>query len=159
MEDKKEKNTKDVYKELKEKHSGLPEYDKLNHLFEISTCENTDFLLRQIIRKIMDKYENYSALIEELMQGDSKMSNYYQWKTLDEDKKMKLMELYKEIMLKIRSATELSLDTDEEKEAKFVEELLENWNSLRSELKNCIKELKEGWKTKIDMKERIEYMG
>ena len=72
---------------------------------------------------------------------------------------MKLMELYKEIMLKIRSATELSLDTDEEKEQKFVEELLENWNSLRSELKNCIKELKEGWKTKIDMKERIEYMG
>ena len=158
--EKEEKSAEELYSELVKKYSELPDFDLLNNAFEISTVESKDFLLREIIKKIIERMQGFSQLIEELMQGDAKLSNMYEWKTLDDDMKKKITEIYRDIMIKIRAALELSLDSTEAKEADFVKELYENWQKLKPRLKNLVLQLKEAWKKDVDaINERLEYMG
>ena len=154
-----EVSVEESYIELRKKYPDLPEFNDINNEFEIATIEKPDFLLREIIRKITEKLDGFSTLIEELMQGDTKMSNIYEWKTMDDEMKKNVLEIYKNIMKKIRSALELSLDHSEEKEAAFVKELFDNWAALKPKLKKFVSGLKETWKKDIDITEKLEYMG
>lgn len=156
-----EKSIKEVYTELtnKYKNKKLPGFDELNLYFEISTIEGPDFLLRHIIKKIAERMEGFAGIIEDLMQGDTKMSNMYEWKALDDDTKNELMEVYRTIMAETRAAVELSLEPSEEKEAEYLAAIFGVWTSIRPKLKSFVSKLKNSWKKDISVSEKLAYMG
>src|SRR3989344_1527142 len=66
--------TEKQYNELRKKHK-LPEFKDIDFEFEISDLEETNFLLRAIIRRIAEKLDFYSTMLEEVLQPDT--SNLY----------------------------------------------------------------------------------
>jgi len=154
-----EKPIKDTYVELKGKYSLLPDYDVINHEFEICLIDKHDFLLRSVIRRIIERFEGYCMLIEELMQGDSKMSNMTEWRSMNDDTKKSILETYRQLMIEMRSALETSLETSEEKEAELVKRLFDKWLAVKPELKRFVTGLKDSWKEDKSISEKLEYMG
>ena len=62
--------TEKQYNELKKKFR-LPEFNDINHEFELSDLEQTSFLLRETIRRIAEKLDFYTAVLEGVLQPDA----------------------------------------------------------------------------------------
>ena len=148
------------YNELRKKLK-LPEFKSLDSEFEISDLEETNFLLRAIIRRIAEKLDFYTTMLEEILQPDT--SNLYamhETKFFDEDEKKQMYELYTKLMNFNRQSIEVSLEHNENKEADFINSLFDEWKSLKQELLRFVKKMRASWKTEeADIKEDLGYLG
>jgi len=148
------------YNELKKKLK-LPEFRELDSEFEISDLEETNFLVRAIIRRIAEKLDFYSTMLEEVLQPDT--SNLYamhETKFFDEDEKKQMYELYTKLMNFNRQSIEVSLEQNEKNEADFITNLLNEWKVLKQELLRFVKKMRASWKTEeADIKEDLGYLG
>ena len=87
------KETEKQYNELKKKYK-LPDFKEIDFEFEVSDLEETNFLLRAIIRRIAEKLDFYSTMLEEILQPDT--SNLYamhEIRHFDDDEKKQMYEL------------------------------------------------------------------
>ena len=152
--------TEKQYSELKKKLN-LPDFKEIDLEFEISDLEETNFLLRNIIRRMEEKLDFYSTMLEELLQPDT--SNLYamhETRYFDDDEKKQMYELYTKLMSFNRQSIEVSLTHNEKDEADFVNNLFNNWKILRQELLVFVKKIKDSWKTEeADIKEDLGYLG
>ena len=147
------------YNELRKKHK-LPEFKEIDFEFEISDLEETNFLLRAIIRAIAEKLDFYSTMIEEILQPDT--SNLYamhETRFFDEDEKKLMYELYTKLMNLNRQSIEVSLERNEKDEADFINNMFNEWKILRQELIRLVKKMRASWKTEADIKEDLGYLG
>jgi len=79
---------KEAYDKLKKDHPILPEFDKINKEFQLSTIENEDFLLSEIKGKIADTIEPVIQVIERVIQPDPNMlSDMYESTCSQKEKK------------------------------------------------------------------------
>jgi len=154
------KETEKQYNELRKKLK-LPEFKEINFEFEIRDLEETNFLLRSIIRRMEERLDFYSTMLEELLQPDT--SNLYamhETRYFDDDEKKQMYGLYSKIMSFNRQSIEVSLSHNEKEEADFISTLFNDWKSLRQELLRFVKKIKESWKTEeTDIKEDLRYLG
>ena len=147
------------YIELKNKYK-LPEFKDMDFEFEISDLEETNFLLRAIIRKIAEKLDFYSTMLEEILQPDT--SNLYamhETRFFDEKEKNVMYDLYKKLMDFNRASIELSLGHNERNEADFINQFFEEWNALKQELLKFVNKMRTSWKEEVDIKEDLRYLG
>ena len=154
------KEIKNQYSELRKKLR-LPEFKETDFEFEISDLEETNFLLRAIIRRIAEKLDFYSTMIEEILQPDT--SNLYamhETRYFDDDEKKQMYELYTKLMNFNRQSIEVSLGHNEKEEAEFINNLLNEWKTLKMELLKLVKKIRASWKTEeADIKEDLGYLG
>src|SRR3989338_5437888 len=147
------------YTELKKKHM-LPEFREIDFEFELSDFEETSFLLRAVIRRMEEKLDFYSTMLEEILQPDA--SNLYamhETRYLDDDEKKRLYEIYAKLMGFNRQSIEVSLSHSEKDEAEFIISFLEQWKPLKSELLKFVRKMKDSWKAEeADIKEDLRYM-
>ena len=68
-------------------------------------------------------------------------------------------EYYKQAGRLAREALELSLEEDDDKNAKFVNEVFDEWASLMSDMKLIVLALKNSWRDEIKLKEQLKYLG
>ena len=152
--------TEKQYNELRKKHK-LPEFKDIDFEFEISDLEETNFLLRAIVRRIAEKLDFYSTMLEEILQPDT--SNLYamhETRYFDEDEKKQMYGLYAKLMNFNRQSIEVSLQHNEKDEADFVKDLFDEWKSLKQELLRFVKKMRASWKTEeADIKEDLGYLG
>ena len=148
------------YNELKKKHN-LPEFKEIDFEFEISDLEETTFLLRNIIRRIAEKLDFYSTMLEEVLQPDT--SNLYamhETKYLNEDDKNSMYELYTKLMNLNRQSIEVSLERNERNEADFINNVFAEWKKLKEELLKFVRKMRASWKAEeADIKEDLGYLG
>ena len=148
------------YIELRKKYK-LPEFKEMDFEFELSDIEETTFLLRAIIRRMEEKLDFYSTMLEEILQPDT--SNLYamhETKFFDEDEKKQMYELYTKLMNFNRQSIEVSLEHNENKEADFINSLFDEWKSLKQELLMFVRKMRASWKAEeADIKEDLGYMG
>ena len=148
------------YNELKKKLN-LPEFREIDFEFEISDLEETSFLLRAIIRRIAEKLDFYSTMIEEVLQPDA--SNLYamhEIRYFDENEKKQMYELYIKLMNFNRQSIELSLERNEKDEADFINNFLHDWKGIKNELLKFVKKMRDSWRTEeADIKEDLGYLG
>ena len=152
-------DTEKQYNELRKKHK-LPEFKELDTELELQDMEKTAYLLREIIRKIGEKLDFYSRVIEEILQPDT--SNIYalhESRFFDEKEKKAMYDVYVKIMNLSRHSLEVSLDNDEEKEAELIGRFFEEWKDLKAELLKYSRKMKDSWKPWADIKEDLGYMG
>ena len=154
------KETEKQYNELRKKFK-LPEFMEIDFEFEISDLEETSFLLRAIIRRIAEKLDLYSSMLEELLQPDA--SNLYamhETRYFDDDEKKQMYELYTKLMNLNRMSIEVSLQHDGKEEAEFINNLFDEWKMLKQELLRFVKKMRVSWKTEeADIKEDLGYLG
>jgi len=147
-----------TYNKLKEKYS-LPDFDELNNEFELSTIECEEFLLRKIRKKIADKINAMCEFLEGLLSPDTTMANLYEYKAFDDNERKKIFELYKRLKVLEKLALELSLNRDDEKDAKFIKDVFSLWNKIKTEITTFIKKIKDFWENESTKEYKAGYFG
>ena len=154
------KEIEQQYSELKKRHK-LPEFREIDSEFEISDLEETNFLLRAIVRRIAEKLDFYSTMLEDILQPDT--SNLYamhEIRYFDDDEKKQMYGLYAKLMNFNRQSIEVSLMHNEKEDADFISSLSNEWKSLKQELLKFVKKMRASWKTEeADIKEDLGYLG
>lgn len=147
------------YSELRKKFK-LPEFKEIDFEFEISELEETNFLLRGVTRRIVERLDFYTTVIEENLQPDT--SNLYamhETRYFDEYEKKQMYDLYRKLMNFNRQSIEISLRRNEMEEADFINKFFNEWKQLKEELIFYVKKMKDSWKTETDIKEDLGYLG
>jgi hypothetical protein len=146
------------YNKLKKKYN-LPEFNKIDFEFEISSLESSKFLLRNIINKINEKIDNLLKILEELLNPDaSTFSSLYELRYFDDEEKKDIYNLFKKLMLFSRKSLATSLSNNEKEEAIFINEIFNEWNDIKSQLLEYVKKMEDAWKKETDIKEDLEYL-
>lgn len=138
----------------------LPEFKDIDFEFEISDLEETNFLLRAIVRRIAEKLDFYTTMLEEILQPDA--SNLYamhETRFFEENEKNQMYDLYRKLMDFNRQSIEVSLSRNEQNEAELISNISNEWKSLKNQLLGFVKKMRASWKTEIDIKEDLRYMG
>ena len=91
------------YNKLSKKYK-LPKFNELDSEFEVSNLENERFLIKSILRKIVEKLEFYIEVIGNLVHPDaSSLTTMYEVRFFSEDEKNNMYGLFKKMMIFDRS--------------------------------------------------------
>lgn len=153
------KDLEKQYNELRKRFK-LPEFKEIDFELEISDFEETNFLLRAIIRRVAEKLDFYTTMVEETLQPDA--SNLYamhETRHFDDAEKKSMFDLYRKLMDFNRRSIENSLEHDENSEAGLINEFFDEWKDIKKELSRFVKKMRVSWKTETDIKEDIGYLG
>ena len=102
--------TEKQYGELRKKYR-LPEFKEINYEFELSDLDETDFLIKSIVKRIAEKLDFFTGLFEDLLQPDgSNLSAMHESRVFEDDEKKEAFDLYRKLMFLSRRAVELSLN-------------------------------------------------
>ena len=152
-------NIQKSYDTLKVRYN-LPAFEILNNEFEIACIENDTFLLREIRRKIADKIEFYTHMLESILQPDAaSVINMHEYRAFDETRKKALFALYKELMSLFRTALILECVLDDKEEVAFIIDVVKKWPLFKKELAKVAEQLKNSWTDDTDVSEDLEYLG
>lgn len=149
---------KKQYEELRKTHS-LPEFKEMDSYFEISSIEQTSLRLCDIRKKMTEKIELFSNLLEEVLHPNSDLCSLYETGFFEDNEKDKLFNLYKRLMLISRESLKLSLENNEAEDADFVKTLFKEWLSMKRDLSAMIEQLKKAWSAEEHHKFKAEYLG
>jgi len=137
---------KKEYEKLSDKYN-LPEFSKLNEIFDIEEIDiDTEFLLRKIRRTISDKTTNYLRFIEIILNPSNAPMFFFRLinKLEDNDKTElgKAYELLGNLEIEIIS---LDLEYNEEKESEFIKRVYNIFvNQIKGILLDIVKKLSNG---------------
>ena len=146
---------KEIYGKLKVK---LPEFDKLDYEFEINACEAEGFILRNIRRKICDKYDFGQKFLEEMMQTECLFA-LVEAKEFNEEDIEKAFVVYKKIMYILRLNVELDIEDTDQKNADFIIMALNEWQTIKKELLAYNARKIKCWKNPATKPEKLGYLG
>lgn len=151
---------KEAYNKIKKKYSVLPVYNELNDEFEISSIENEEFLLREIRKKIGEKFSAFMERLATILQPESiSISEFYEFRCFSNDEKTKLFNLFKELRFQYRHFTHLELLLDDKKDAEAIADSLKFWKGFRKKLLPYFAALEQCWAKEYAEKEILEYLG
>lgn len=145
---------------FKDKYN-LPEFSRLNELFEIEDLEGceTEFLLKKIRKIIADKLSSYVRVIEIILNPSNAPMFFFKLiKKLDENDKAKLNYIYDEFSRLDLSIIGLDLDYNEEKEADFIKNVFNKFDSIRKDFLKIIEKM-ENSKDKLFENNNRSYFG
>ena len=149
---------KELYDQIKSRYS-LPDYDSLNRLFEISTLEDDEFLVRSVRGRILERLEKHIKIIDDLVHGDGSFASLHELSSVDEILRDKIFKVYSRFMFLSREALELSLKEDDDKSAEFINKVFQEWSELMDIMSSVVSALKSSWKDEIKLKEQLKYLG
>jgi hypothetical protein len=154
MEDKKNylEDLKEQYLVFMSKYK-LPSFEKLNSDFQIEKIAEleTDFLLREMRKCIVDKFFGYLKLIETILHPvNAQMFVFSVIKSIGEKERNKLIEMYKIFSKQEIEILELDLESSDEKEAKFIIKYYEEWQRIKIDLLDILEIIKKNWDNKFE---------
>jgi hypothetical protein len=148
-----------VYSELEEKYS-LPKFEELNNEFTIEKADSDSELpLREIIRLIADKFQNYMRFIETVI-NPSNASSIFAFsftKLVDNGKKTKLSEAYKEISKFEVKLIRIDLESSEETEPEFIKYSYETWKKIKEDIKEIVEFVEKNWESTAEQVKKSNY--
>jgi len=144
-----EKMKKD-YEKLRKKYN-LPGFKELNEAFDIEEAaeQETDCLLRQIRKHMMDKVVAYLRFIEMLLNpSNAPMFFFALVKGLTASDKKLLEKVYEEIGEFEISVIALDCKYSEQGEAEFINKLASEWKDISEDILEISEVLKKNWNQK-----------
>lgn len=140
------------YEKLKKKYL-LPSFDELNEDFDIEELQDieSDFLLKRIRRKIMNRIESYLRVTELFMNpSNAPMFFLALSKNLTQGEKDTIERIYLKLGKFEIKNFELDNNHEEEKEAECIKDLYEEWKVVKQEFGDFLKELEQAWDRKVE---------
>src|SRR3989344_2783919 len=111
---------KKKYEEVARKHS-LPSFESINNDLELTSIKDeTEFLLREIRRRISEKIDGFTEILNCVVQPDTSVADMHECSVLEEEERERAIRLFKKIMFFERYAVETSINEDDKKTAKFI---------------------------------------
>jgi len=151
---------KDAYAQVKKEHPILPEFDKINHEFELELIEQEAFLLRQIKRKIGEKFEPVLDLFESILNPDTNsFSDMYECRCLTNGEKKTLLDVYRHLMEQYRLIMETDVIGDDKLDAETIRKIYDLWQQEKKQIAPLMKKIRECWQKHFEPKEILEYLG
>jgi len=149
---------KTEYERLKKKYN-LPNFGKLNEEFEIYSIEKKDCLLRNIRRRIIEKLGFFTRILDNVLYPNSgSLVSIHESKFFSDEEKLRLSDLYKELMIYERESLALDVSPDEKEDALVIKKIFKDWNRLKKEVENVVNKMEKSWKTKDeDLKNNIYF--
>jgi hypothetical protein len=143
-----EKIKKD-YEKLKAKYK-LPSFNELNEEFEIEKLQEreTDFLLRQVRRAIIEKTAVILRFLEVLVNPTEAQSQLYIFsimKSVSPEMKKVIEKIYKELTIIELGSLTLDIDYDEKNEVNFILDISKKWPLIKKDLKYITQKLGVVW--------------
>ncbi len=141
------------YKDIQKKYS-LPEFEDLNKYFGIEKVADveTDYLIREIRRYISEKLYSYLRFTETLLNpANAPIWIFSVIKTMDENQKSKISEIYKKLAENELKLFEIDLNFSEESEANFIKEGYRLWIEIKKELSDFLNNVKSNWDNKFEV--------
>jgi len=149
----------DVEKEYKKIKYKLPNFKELDNEFEVSFIKEEAFLLRSIRRKITDKVILSCRIIESLIYPtQSNIITAIESKSLDDEQKKKMDNLYKKFMIFERESLRLDMNPSEKGDADYVNDVFNKWSKLKKEMIKIVEIMKYSW-VKEEKSDKNNYFG
>ena len=141
----KEFNVDVEYGKLKDQFN-LPNFKDLNSEFELSDISEGEFLLRSIRRRLCEKIDEFSNIIEGFIFPQSaSLANFYEVKFLSDDEREKLSNLFKRLMVLNRRNLMFDLEPNEKEEAEFITATYGEWLTIKKELLGLVSIMEKSW--------------
>lgn len=151
---------KKSYSELAKKYK-LPDYKTLNEEYDIEKVQEleTDTLLREIRKVIMDKVIAYLRFIELLINpSNAPMFFFTILKGIDSSDKKILEETYTKLGRLEVEVISVDNDYSEKGEAEFINHIFQEWQGIKENMRQVSKALQNGWDRKREKKDK-SYLG
>ena len=146
------------YTELQKKRK-LPAFDDLDRGFDIAAIDATSAILREIRKKIDGKLDESLGLLQVVLQPETNMRDLHECRGFTEKDKGRLFALYRKLMILRREASLLSLDSEERREAAYINAAFAEWQAIRPQLQEFIQRMRDSWKKELNVKEELGYLG
>ena len=150
---------KKIYEKLKSKHN-LPDYEKLNIIFDIESIDDdSELILFNIKKKMHEKIKAYCEIIENIVQPETNLRDLYESRYLSDKIKESAYSLYKKLMIIIRKSNLVSIENNEKDIAEFINETYKKYNKFKKPLSEHIEELERTWEKDTNIKKDLSYFG
>jgi len=146
------------YEKLKKKHQ-LPDLNSIIVEFEVVDIDSP-FILRSIIKKIVERLQSYTQLVESILNPDTgSLSSVQEYGFFSDKDRKELFMLYKEFLGLERDAHRIVLFNDEKAEAEFINEAYRKWLHIKKQLISVLSVLSDSWKKDLNLKTELGYLG
>jgi hypothetical protein len=147
------------YETLRKKYS-LPGLKELDVDFQVSAIENakSKFLLKDIVKKINEKLELFSNILEDILSPE-RFTSLHESSMFSEEEKKKALRIYRKIHYYYRQNSLLEVSYDEKETADYVNNFFSEWQEVKLELKKIIAKIKDSWKSDKKSKLELSYFG
>lgn len=149
---------KKEYEKLKKKFN-LPKFKDLNQEFELYSIEKTDCLLRNIRRRMIEKLGFFTRILDTILYPNSgSLVSIHESKFFSEGEKLRLSDLYKDLMIYERQSLLLDVSPSEKEDALMINRIFKEWDKLKKEIEKVVKTMESSWKSKDkDLKNNIYF--
>jgi len=146
-----------LYIKLRGKYKQLPEFNKLDFDFEISSIEekhiNEKYFLRTVRRRVYEKvYYFNSALVTVIAPQSPSIVLAHENKFISNDDRDEIMGVIKKITKLEREYMLLETDYDEAKDADFIKTAFDTWQEVKPPIKRLLTIMKDSWDKKDSFK-------
>ncbi len=155
---KEEKDVRKDYEALCKKHR-LPGFDELDKEFELSSIEDSFFLIRRIKACMMEKANDVIDFLAEVIQPDTNITSMYESRIFGEEEKKAMFEVFKKLMKWRRLSLEVHISSDDARAASFIRDFFAEWKQLKPQLEEIISKVKAFWETESEQIEKLGYFG
>jgi hypothetical protein len=150
---------KEKYIPLKEKYS-LPEYDELNLMFNIEEIsDETDMVLQNIRRRMFEKLDYYTVLLESMLMPESSLSSLYEARYISDAEKNSAYAIFKRLIGLLRFSKLTALNNSEEENARYIRAAYDEWHNVKDEVKHHLERVLKLWEKETDIKDDLTYFG
>jgi hypothetical protein len=146
---------KKEYGNLAKKH-GLPDFKEVNECFEIDRIErDTDFLLREVRKTMMDKVVGYIRFLEMMINPSQAPPMFMMFlKDVTEAEKKTIQTVYKNFIELELLSLKLEVDYSEAREAEAINGILKAWHDTRPDLRATIGVMEKNWNSGAEKKDK-----
>lgn len=130
----------------------LPSYNEMAKEFEIEKVseKETDFLLREVRRAVIEKVSAYIHLFETILSPSSgSLLIFSILKSLNEEDKKTIRGIYKKLTKTQISAIKLDTSYDEILEAEFINKMYKEWQELKRPIIELFEKFEKNFETDI----------
>jgi hypothetical protein len=151
---------KENYEKAKKVHPILPEFEKINKEFELDLIESEHFLLRHIKRKIVEKVEPLTEILEHIINPDpNSFVDMYECRCFSNGEKKQVTDVFRHMMEQYRALLETDLIGEDNADAEIIRKTYDIWMQDKKIIIPLLKKLRESWQKHVEPKEILEYMG
>ena len=153
---------KKIYESYQKKYK-LPDYDKLDHEFELLYVNNIieiKYPLRFIRRRIIDKIGYFIGILQGILQPNpASIISLEESKFFSEEEKKNISLLINRLMLLQRESTVLDTDFNIDEDAKLIRESYKFWLDTKKDILKIIETFVQNWKKEAKEESKKEYIG
>ncbi|OIO41119.1 hypothetical protein CO154_00410 [Candidatus Pacearchaeota archaeon CG_4_9_14_3_um_filter_31_7] len=151
---------KAVYEKARKKYK-LPDFEYMNREFEIEKiCDHeTEFLVREIRRIMVEKINYYTRLLEIFINPSAGPIFVMEMiKNIDVKNEKVISDLYKKLTDITIEVVGLDIEYDEKAELTFIKKIISRWDKIKKELMQLYSLIKEANKDS-EKKDKKSYFG